>query len=213
MGETNMALLTTSCRSPHARRTVPIARLAGLFLYAGAGDGERFADAFHRTLFQRLPRSAANALLAYWEEGPPEQVTKPTVELLPQLRPGVELSADAPDRVWAATLRRGHVFRFLAGVCDLMPSFSQRMVTNISRSHSSSPGMPMTSTSSLTCKGEMARLAMQVAVFGATIYNVPFSDPMVLVSDVNDGRKPPPLRVIFLSSAFATSAFGGQVPA
>jgi hypothetical protein len=72
-------LTTTSRRSPYAGRTLPIARPAGLFLYAGAGDGQRFADLFNRVLFQRLPRSAANELLRYWEEqGPPEQVTKPT---------------------------------------------------------------------------------------------------------------------------------------
>jgi hypothetical protein len=39
-------------------------------------------------------------------------------------------------------------------------------MTNISRPHSSSGAMPITSTSSFTRRGETARLAMQVAVNG-----------------------------------------------
>jgi hypothetical protein len=113
---------TTSRRSLHAGRTLPILRSAGLFPHVASGDRQRFADGFRQTLRGRSPRSAANEVLPSWEPGPPEQVHRPTVELLPQLRRGIAIAATATGWVWAACGGRGQLFRFLARSAALLPS-------------------------------------------------------------------------------------------
>jgi hypothetical protein len=117
-------LTTTSRRRPPAGHLLAIDRGLDLHLFVHAGQGEHLADCFRAT-FARLPRSAANLLLAYWADGatPPLLPSKPTLELQADLRPGFEVSLEAPTgTIYAVTSRRGHRIQFAARVTELMPA-------------------------------------------------------------------------------------------
>jgi hypothetical protein len=110
---------TTFRRSLTPGRVVPIARGLDLYLCVQAGSGEHLADCFLAAL-ERIPRPASNRILEYWAGG--DLPARPTLELLPQLRPGKELRPCAPAQVYAVTDELGHRQRYCAAITDRMPA-------------------------------------------------------------------------------------------